>query len=126
MNAAEALGRLRSLGMPCVTTGDAAAVLGISAQAASHTLRRLAASGLVVPIRRSLWALEERPDPFKLLEYVTAPYPAYLSLQTALYQHGMIEQIPSMVFAVSLARTGRIAKEMDVRGVQPYRDKRLS
>jgi predicted transcriptional regulator of viral defense system len=108
MNAAEALGRLRGLGMPCVTTGDAAAVLGISGQAASHTLRRLAAAGLLVPMRRSLWALEERPDPFKLLEYVTAPYPAYLSLQTALYQHGMIEQIPSMVFAVSLARTGRI------------------
>jgi predicted transcriptional regulator of viral defense system len=108
MNASEALGRLKRLRVPAATTADAAAVLGVSGEAASHTLRRLARSGLVTPVRKGLWALADRPDPLALAEYVTAPYPSYLSLQTALNQHEMIEQIPSMIFLVSLARSGRV------------------
>ncbi|MFL5434124.1 MAG: type IV toxin-antitoxin system AbiEi family antitoxin domain-containing protein, partial [Myxococcales bacterium] len=108
MNASEALGRLKSLRVPAATTADAAAVLGLSGTATTHMLRRLTRSGLVTPVRRGVWALAERPDRLVLAEYVTAPYPAYLSLQTALYQHGMIEQIPSMTYVVSLARSGRV------------------
>jgi predicted transcriptional regulator of viral defense system len=122
MNGTEALGRLRSLRVPAATTADAAAVLGVSGQAASHTMRRLAKSGLVTPMRKGLWALAERPDPRALAEYVTAPYPSYLSLQTALYQHGMIDQIPSMIFVVSLARSARIETGLgtySVHHVQP-------
>ncbi len=63
-----------------------------------------------------------RPDRLALAEYLTAPYPAYLSLQTALYQHGMIEQIPSMIYLVSLARGARVATTLgtySVHYVQP-------
>jgi hypothetical protein len=42
MNSREALGRLRALRVPVVTTSDAATVLGLSIEAASQTLRRLA------------------------------------------------------------------------------------
>ncbi len=105
MNATEALGRLRSLRVPAATTSDAAAILGLSVQAASHTLRRLASSGLVTPVRRGVWALSDQPDPLALAEYVTAPYPSYVSLQTALYRRGMITQIPSSIYLVSLARS---------------------
>ena len=31
--------------------------------------------------------------------------PAYISLQSALYLHGMIEQIPETLYAISLSRT---------------------
>ena len=122
MNAPEALGRLRSLRVPAATTADAAAVLGISGQAASHTLRRLARAGLVTPVRKGIWALGDRPDPLALSDYVTAPYPAYVSLQTALYRHGMIEQIPEMIFLVSLARSARVRTPLgafSVHHVQP-------
>ena len=105
MNASEALGRLRRLRVPAATTSDAAAILGTSISAASHTLRRLAASGLVTPVRRGVWALSEQPDPLALAEYVTAPYPSYVSLQTALYRRGMVTQIPSVIYLVSLARS---------------------
>lgn len=108
MNASKAIGRLRSLHIPAATTADAAAVLGLSTEAASHTLRRLASSGLVTPVRRGLWALSDRPDPLALAEYVTAPYPSYVSLQTALYRRGMVTQIPAMIYLVSLARSDRI------------------
>ena len=47
-------------------------------------------------------------DPYRLPEYLTAPMPSYLSLQTALHLHGMVEQIPQAFYAVSLARTQRI------------------
>jgi len=122
MNAPEALRRLKGLRVPAATTADAAAILGVSGEAASHTMRRLAKSGLVTPMRKGLWALAERPDPLALTEYVTAPYPSYVSLQTALYQHGMIDQIPSMIFVVSLARSARIETGLgtySVHHVQP-------
>ena len=121
MNASEALGRLRRLRVPAATTADAAAVLGVSIEAASQTLRRLARSGLVTPVRRALWALQDRPDPLALAEYVTAPYPSYLSLQTALYQRGMITQIPSMMYLVSLARSGRVATGLGTYSVHHVR-----
>jgi len=122
MNAPEALSRLRKLGVPAATTADAAAVLGISLQAASHTMRRLARTGLVSPVRRGIWALGDRPDPLVLADYVTAPYPSYVSLQTALYRHGMIDQIPEMTFLVSLARSARVVTPLatySIHHVQP-------
>jgi len=108
VNASEALGRMRALRVPAMTTSDAAAILGISIAAASHTLRRLGAARLVTPVRKGLWALGDPPDPLALADYVTAPHPSYVSLQSALHLHGMIEQIPSMIYLVSLARTARV------------------
>jgi predicted transcriptional regulator of viral defense system len=98
--------------VPALTTADAAAVFGLTIAAASHTLRRLAAAGLVTPVRHALWALGDPPDALSLAGYVTAPYPCYVSLQTALYQHGMIAQIPAMIFLVSLARTARVETKL--------------
>jgi predicted transcriptional regulator of viral defense system len=121
MNASEAIGRLRSLRVPAATTADAAAVLGLSTDAASHTLRRLASSGLLTAVRRGLWALSDRPDPLALAEYVTAPYPSYVSLQTALYRRGMVTQIPSMIFLVSLARSDRIETSVGTYSVHHVR-----
>jgi predicted transcriptional regulator of viral defense system len=108
MNAAEALGRLRSLRVPVVTTSDAAAALGLRIDAASQTLRRLGRSGLVFPLRRGLWAVDALPDRLLLAEYVTVPYPAYVSLQSALYLRGMIEAIPQVIYVVSLGRTASV------------------
>lgn len=117
MRAAEALGRLRALRVPAVTTADAAAVLGLSVEAASHALRRLGTAGLVTPVRKGLWALGESPDPLTLTDYVTMPHPSYVSLQTALYLHGMIDQIPSMTYLVSLGRTGRVRTKAGIYSV---------
>jgi predicted transcriptional regulator of viral defense system len=122
MNASEALGRLKSLRVPAATTADVAAVLGLSGTATSHMLKRLGRAGLVTPLRKGVWALAERLDRLVLAEYVTAPYAAYLSLQTALYQHGMIEQIPSMIYLVSLARSARVETALgtySIHHVQP-------
>jgi hypothetical protein len=52
--------------------------------------------------------------PLGLPERLTAPQPAYVSLQSALYHHGMISQIPSSVYAISLARSRRYMTPLGV------------
>jgi predicted transcriptional regulator of viral defense system len=108
VNASEALQGLRALGTTVITTADAAAALGLRPDAASQTLRRLAAAGLVSSLRKGLWAIGAVPDAASLLEHATAPHPAYVSLQSALYLRGMIDQVPAVLYAASLGRTGQI------------------
>lgn len=108
MNAAQALGRLRALGKPVVTTDDVVVALRMRRAATSRLLGRLADAGLVLKVRHGLWSLEPRIDPLLLPESLTSPYPAYVSLQTALYLHGMISQVPEVIYVASLAPTRRV------------------
>jgi predicted transcriptional regulator of viral defense system len=108
MNSSEAFARLRRLGVPVLDTADAAAALRQSPSAATKTLSRLADVGLVTSIRHGVWWVDGQVDPYVLPEYLSAPLGSYLSLQTALHLRGLIEQIPEVYYAVSLARTSRI------------------
>ena len=112
MNGPDALAILRRLGVPALDTSDAAAALGLSTAAASQTLARLARVGLVRAVRHGTWWLEDTLDPLRLPEYLTAPLPSYVSLQTALHRRGLIEQIPAVVYAVSLSRTARVKTQV--------------
>ena len=105
MRATSALGRLVRFGKSVVTTADVALYLGLKRPAASRMLASLAAARLVLSIRRGLWSLDLDVDPLLLPEHLTAPFPAYVSLQSALYLHGMISQIPQVIYVVSLAPT---------------------
>lgn len=96
---------LLSLKQPIIRTADAAVCLKVSYAHASQILGRLAKVGIIFSLARGLWALSNSIDPLTLPDYLTAPFPSYISLQTALYYHGMISQIPSVIYAVSLART---------------------
>ncbi|OGQ16994.1 MAG: hypothetical protein A2138_05680 [Deltaproteobacteria bacterium RBG_16_71_12] len=107
MNAAIALSRLRRLGTPVFTTADGRALFRGTTAGASQTLAALARHGLVVPLRRGLWSLDVEVDPLLLPEHLSAPSPSYVSLQTALYRRGVIEQIPSTIYAVTLGKTKR-------------------
>ncbi|MCC6645215.1 MAG: hypothetical protein IT374_06575 [Polyangiaceae bacterium] len=108
MNPTDALAILRRLGVPAIDTADAAAALRQTTSAASKQLARLARAGLLQSVRQGTWWLEDALDPLRLPEHLTAPLPAYVSLQTALHRHGMIEQIPGVVYAVSLGKTQRL------------------
>jgi predicted transcriptional regulator of viral defense system len=108
MNSRDAFARLLRLEIPVLDTADAAAALEQSRFAASKTLSRLSESGLITSIRHGCWWIGSRADPYRLPEFLTAPMPSYLSLQTALHMRGMVEQIPEVFYAVSIARTQRI------------------
>lgn len=107
MRSIDAYGSLVAFGRPFVETREAAARLGISPVAASKALRSLEDAGLVRRVRRGLWALDLDADRFVAAPYLTAPFPAYVSLWSALARHDMIEQIPRSVYVVSLDRTKR-------------------
>jgi len=97
--------RLLKIGIPMFQTSDAAAYLGVGNAHASKLLARLAFSGHLARLGRGRWGFKDRIDSLALPEYLTSPYPSYVSLQSALYHHGMISQVPSVLYAVSLART---------------------
>jgi predicted transcriptional regulator of viral defense system len=108
VNATQAYGELRAFGRPAIETREAAALLRTSLSNTSRLLRSMSEAGLVRRIRHGLWALDPAIDPFVAVPYLTAPYPAYVSLWSALARHDMIEQIPAQVYVSSLHRTQQI------------------
>ena len=112
MNQIEALQRLRTLETPVVESRDVAALLQVSTSNATTILRRLARQGMITHLSRGRWLVNEKIDRLALPELISAPYPAYVSLQSALFHHGLIEQIPSVVYAVTLSRPRRLQTPM--------------
>ncbi len=108
MNQIEALRQLQTLTTPVVESRDVAALLKVSASNATTILRRLAGEGLIVHLSRGRWLVDKTLDRLALPELVSAPYPAYASLQSALFHHGLIEQIPANLYAVTPARPHQI------------------
>jgi predicted transcriptional regulator of viral defense system len=112
MNQIEALQRLRTLAAPVVESRDVAALLQVSTSNATTILRRLARKGMIIHLSRGRWLVNEKIDRLALPELISAPYPAYISLQSALFHHGLIEQIPSVIYAVTPARPRRLRTPM--------------
>ena len=108
MKQTESLRILQALGQKLLTTKDAAAALGISPSSANKVLARLADCKFLLHLSRGHWAIGQTVDPLTLPEQLAAPYPAYVSLQTALFHHGMISQIPEVTYSVTLAKPKRI------------------
>jgi predicted transcriptional regulator of viral defense system len=105
MQAAEFLKKLKQFHQACIQTRDIAAFLNITTAHASKMLKRLSLHNHLVHIHRGIWAFPDKLDLLILPEYLTMPFPSYISLQTALYHYGMISQLPTVIYAVSLART---------------------
>ena len=123
MSSLDRYARLQTLGRPVLTTGEAGAVWEASLPTAAHTLARLAATGLVTKLRHGVWqVVSGPPDPATVLPVLTNPYPAYISGWSALATHGMVDQIPRSVFAVSLDRTKTIettSERFEVHHIHP-------
>jgi predicted transcriptional regulator of viral defense system len=105
MTLSEALGKIKAIGQPVFRTADIMVALDVKKSHASKLLERLAQHGHVIRLMRGLWAMPESLEPLALVPHLTAPFPSYVSLQSALYYHNMISQIPEVIYCVSLART---------------------
>ena len=109
MSAATVYARLQELGEPEVTTREAASALHVSASSASRSLRTLAARGLIERVRHGLWRVDRSAvDPRRLAKEVTRPYPSYISFDSALSAHGLIDQLPREVAVASMGRPRRV------------------
>lgn len=108
MNGTQAYGELLALKRPVVETREAATRLRTTSSNTTHLLRSAERAGLVRHLRHGLWAVDPDVDPNVVAPYLTVPYPAYVSLWSALAHHDMIEQVPRQIFVASLDRTRQI------------------
>src|SRR6266852_2066093 len=108
MNSLDAYNQLRSLDVPVLRTGDVARYLEMPDSTAQSALDRLAKAGLVEHVWRGVWALDPELDPLVLPPYLTGAFPSYISFETALFYHDMIQQIPPRITVASLHRSATI------------------
>lgn len=96
-------------GQKRVTTRTAAQLAGVSIPAASMALRRLAADGLGMSLKKGSWIIGvAASQPGALVTAAADPYVAYLSGWSALRLHERIQQLPQTHFAVTLGRPGEV------------------
>ncbi len=114
MNQIEALRRLKSLGTRGFETRDAVALLGVTPANADVILRRLARGGMLTHVSRGRWSSSREIHRFALPELISSPYPAYVSLQSGLFHHGLIEQVPAVIYAVTIGRPRRVSTPFGV------------
>lgn len=106
MTAIEVLSLLKDFDSPFVETRDVAEMLKISTDSAAKYLEVLRRKTFVEKISRGKWMIRgSKFDPLQVAEFLTAPRESYISLHTALFYHGMIEQIPSRTYAVTVDRS---------------------
>lgn len=103
MKLIDAYTKLKQLNLPVIQTNDAAAYLDISVNHANKLLTRISKTNQLIHIKHGVWAFPDT-DALVLPGFLTSPFPSYISLQTALYFHNMISQIPSIIYAVSIGR----------------------
>jgi predicted transcriptional regulator of viral defense system len=108
VRATDAYGDLMRMGRTVVTTREAAVRWRTEVVTAARRLRAMEKAGLVLRLRRGLWSLDRDVEPFVVAPFLTTPFPAYVSLWSALAHHGLIEQIPRQVSVASLDRPRRV------------------
>src|SRR5271154_4820378 len=105
MRATDALAKLGALDKPVITTAEASAAWRVNPSSASKTLSRLAAANLIRNVLHGIWAIGTgTPDPFEVAPVLVRPYPNYVSMYSAMFRHGMIDQIPRTIDVMSLGR----------------------
>lgn len=121
MTGTQAYAALKKLKIDCFRTADAAALFHQKCDTANKILTGLVQNELLVKIKRGLWTFPQI-DPLRISGFLTAPFQSYLSLQSALYIHGIISQIPEVIYLVSLARSQRICTSLgtfSIHHIQP-------
>jgi predicted transcriptional regulator of viral defense system len=117
MRATDAFRELQALGRPIVETGEAQARLRMSSTTVAKLLTRLEAAGQIQRLGRGLWLIDKATDPAAAAPYLTRPFPAYVSLWSALSRYGMIEQLPKQIFVISLDRPRTIETSIGVYSI---------
>ncbi|NNN06345.1 MAG: hypothetical protein HKL90_10635 [Elusimicrobia bacterium] len=109
MNAAEIIAILREQRLRVFTTADFITLSGLTDVAATKALARLATRDLLVRIKRGVWVnqLAANLNPYEAVPFLRAPWPACVSLHSALADYGVVEEIPHVISAVTSAMPRR-------------------
>ena len=92
---------------PVFRTREIAALRGSSVGAVSQALRSLERQGVLMRAARGVWCVPSDPrfNRFLLVNYLNGAHRAYVSFVSALHLHGIIEQIPHVVYAATTAHS---------------------
>ena len=94
-------------GKPFYTLSDLARLSGHAIPSAKVLVHRLAKKGLLIPVRRELYANSFHPP--TLEEQACAMYPpCYLSSETVLFKEGILDQAPFDLTLVTLNKSKRV------------------
>lgn len=109
LSAASLLKIIGRHGLRVFTSADIITLTGLAPAAATQALARLAKEDLVARIKKGVWVSKLSADlnPYEAVPYLRAPWPAYVSLYSALADFGVVEEIPHVVYAVSAATPKR-------------------
>jgi predicted transcriptional regulator of viral defense system len=107
MSRVSAAQAIRAIENPVFTTRQIAALREGSLSATSQALAGMAKRGLVKKVTRGLWCIPDDPrfSPYALVPWLSGGHRAYVSMISALHLHGLIEQIPQIVFAATTGHT---------------------
>ena len=105
LSAASLIKLIHSHALRVFTTADIITLTGLTPTAATKALTRLAGQDLVTRIKKGVWVGRMSADlnPYEAVPYLRAPWPAYVSLYSALADRGVVEEIPQVVYGVSAA-----------------------
>lgn len=109
MTLLEAKQKIQTLQIPILHTHQVGKLLNLSNSRASLILHRLEEATEVISLKKGLWLVNKNANPFLIGTQLTHPYPAYISLQSALYLHGLISQIPETIYLITLSRSQRLS-----------------
>lgn len=99
------LNYIKQFKVPVFHTNDISGYFNIKISNASKVLARLAKDNHIIRLKKGLWAVKDQLDPLELPNYLLSPSPAYISFQSALYYHNVIDQIPSIIYVATLHKT---------------------
>lgn len=92
---------------------ELARLAGLSLPAARQATRRLRARGWLAYVGKGLFANLAGPRTATLEDLAAILYPpSYISLESALFQHGVLDQAPHVLTCVSLNKTKRFRTEL--------------
>ncbi len=102
---------VQAVGRPIFTSREIASLRGGSVSATSQVLSSMEHQGRLLNPARGIWCVPSDPrfTRFALVPFLAGSHQAYVSFLSALHLHGVIEQIPQIVYAATTGHT-RITK----------------
>ena len=98
---------IRRIKRPVFTSREVAALSSKTMSATTQGLTYLTRLGILLKIRRGLWADlgNDRLSPLAIVPYIVSGHRAYVSFVSALHFRGLIEQIPQIITVASTAHS---------------------
>ena len=102
---------LQLVGRPVFTTREIALLRNGALSATSHALSQLEKKSVIRRVKRGIWCMPSDPrfSPFSAVPFLLPGQRSYVSFLSALHLHGIIEQIPQIIYVATTGH-GRIIR----------------